>query len=145
MTAGSRLVSVGTALPNDVLTNADFERMMDTTDEWIVSRTGVKERRVGGTTTGLATDAARVALERSGVDPEEVDLVIVATQTPDDLCPSTAAGVQHALGLTCGAFDVNAACAGFMRGLRSRIRSVRTSKPARLTAAGVLRALANQS
>ena len=113
MSAGSRLVSVGTALPDGVLTNADFERMMDTSDEWIVSRTGIKERRVGGTTTGLATEAAQVALERSGVDPDDIDLVIVATQTPDDLCPSTAAGVQHALGLTCGAFDLNAACAGF--------------------------------
>ena len=110
---GSRLLSIGTALPDEVLSNADFERMMDTTDEWILSRTGIKERRVGGTTTGLATEAARVALDRSGLDPELVDLVIVATQTPDDLCPSTAAGVQHALGLTCGAFDLNAACAGF--------------------------------
>ncbi len=110
---GSRLVSVGTALPDDVLSNADFERMMDTSDEWILSRTGIKERRVGGTTTGLATDAARAALERSGVAPDAIDLVVVATQTPDDLCPSTAAGVQHALGLTCGAFDLNAACAGF--------------------------------
>ncbi len=110
---GSRLVSVGTALPDDRLTNADFEAMMETTDEWIVSRTGIRERRVGGTTTGLATDAARQALDRSGVDRDRIDLVVVATQTPDDLCPSTAAGVQHALGLTCGAFDLNAACAGF--------------------------------
>ncbi len=114
---GSRLCSVGTALPDKVLTNADFERMMDTSDDWIRSRTGIAERRVGGTTTGLAIEAATQALDRSGVDAETIDLVIVATQTPDDLCPSTAAGVQDALGLSCGAFDLNAACAGFSYGL----------------------------
>ncbi|MEM9607379.1 MAG: beta-ketoacyl-ACP synthase 3 [Actinomycetota bacterium] len=114
---GNRIVSVGTALPDGVLTNADFEHMFETSDEWIRTRTGISERRVGGTTTGLATAAARSALDRSGVDPEEIDLVIVATQTPDDLCPSTAAGVQDRLGLTCAAFDLNAACAGFSYGL----------------------------
>jgi 3-oxoacyl-[acyl-carrier-protein] synthase-3 len=114
---GSVLASVGTALPDGVLTNADFEKMMDTDDEWIRSRTGIAERRVGGTTTGLAIEAATEAVERADVDRDEIDLVIVATQTPDDLCPSTAAGVQHALGLTCAAFDVNAACAGFTYGL----------------------------
>ncbi len=115
--AGSRLLSVGTALPDGVLTNADFEEMMSTSDEWIRSRTGISERRVGSTTTALAIEAARQALDRSAIDPEMIDLVIVATQTPDDLCPSTAAGVQHALGLQCAAFDLNAACAGFSYGL----------------------------
>ena len=116
MTA-SRLVSVGAALPDKVLTNADFEQMMDTDDEWIRSRTGIGERRVGGSTTGLAIEAAQQALDRSGSAAETIDLVICATQTPDDLCPSTAAGVQDALGLTCAAFDLNAACAGFSYGL----------------------------
>ena len=102
---GSRLVSVGTALPPDRLTNNDLEQMMETSDEWIMSRTGIRERRRGGTTTGLAAAAAEVAVERSGVDRDEIDLVIVATQTPDDLCPSTAAGVQHVLGVEAGAFD----------------------------------------
>ncbi|MEM7340544.1 MAG: beta-ketoacyl-ACP synthase 3 [Actinomycetota bacterium] len=115
--SGTRLVSIGTALPPDRLTNADFEAMLDTSDEWIRTRTGIEERRRGGTTTGLATEAAAVALERSAVDPAEIDLVIAATQTPDDLCPSTAAGVQHALGLDCAAYDLNAACAGFAYGL----------------------------
>ena len=114
---GSRLCSIGTALPDRVLTNADLERMLDTSDDWIRSRTGIAERRVGGTTTGLAIEAAGQALARSSVDPDLIDLVIVATQTPDDLCPSTAAGVQHALGLECAAFDLNAACAGFSYGL----------------------------
>jgi 3-oxoacyl-[acyl-carrier-protein] synthase-3 len=100
-----------------VLTNGDFEKMMATDDAWIRSRTGISERRVGGTTTSLSVEAARQAVDRSGIDPDLIDLVIVATQTPDDLCPSTAAGVQHALGLDCGAFDLNAACAGFSYGL----------------------------
>lgn len=115
--AGSRLLSVGTALPEKVLSNADFEEMMSTTDEWIQTRTGISERRVGSTTTALAIEAAGQALDRSGIDRKRIDLVIVATQTPDDLCPSTAAGVQHALGLECAAFDLNAACAGFSYGL----------------------------
>jgi len=113
----SRLLSIGTALPDEVVPNAWFESIMDTDDEWIRSRTGIAERRRGSTTTALATEAGKVALERSGLDPELIDLVIVATQTPDDLCPSTAAGVQHGLGLRCGAFDLNAACAGFGYGL----------------------------
>ncbi|MEM7326920.1 MAG: beta-ketoacyl-ACP synthase 3 [Actinomycetota bacterium] len=116
-TVGSRLLSVGAALPDDVLTNRDFEAMFDTSDEWIRTRTGIAERRVGSTTTELAIRAGRQALERSGLDPDLIDLVIVATQTPDDLCPSTAAGVQHALDLTCAAFDLNAACAGFSYGV----------------------------
>ena len=113
----SRLVSIGTALPDEVLTNEWFTSFMDTDDEWIRSRTGIAERRRGPSTTALATEAGRVALERSGLDPDLIDLVIVATQTPDDLCPSTAAGVQHGLGLRCGAFDLNAACSGFGYGL----------------------------
>lgn len=111
------LLSVGTALPSGVITNDDLAKKLDTDDDWIVSRTGIHERRVGGTTTGLAIEAARQAVERSGVELEQIDLVIVATQTPDDLCPSTAAGVQHALGLECAAYDLNAACAGFSYGL----------------------------
>lgn len=114
---GSRILSVGSALPDKVLTNSDFEHMFETSDHWIRTRTGIAERRVGGTTTGLAIEAAQQSLDRSGIGIEEVDLVVGATQTPDDLCPSTAAGVQHALGLTCGAFDLNAACAGFSYGL----------------------------
>jgi 3-oxoacyl-[acyl-carrier-protein] synthase-3 len=113
----TRLLSVGTALPDGVITNDDLSRILDTDDEWIVSRTGIRERRRGGTTTGLAVEAGQRAVERADVDPETIDLVIVATQTPDDLCPSTAAGVQHALDLDCAAYDLNAACAGFSYGL----------------------------
>ncbi len=113
----TRLLSVGTALPGEVVTNDDLAAILDTDDEWIVTRTGIRERRRGGTTTGLAVEAGQEALERSGIDRGLVDLVIVATQTPDDLCPSTAAGVQHALGLDCAAYDLNAACSGFSYGL----------------------------
>ena len=114
---GSRLVSVGMALPDEVIGNDELVEMMDTSDDWIVTRTGIRERRRGGTATGLALEAARQALDRSAIDPELVDLVIVATHTPDDLCPSTAAGVQDGLGVTCGAYDLNAACAGFVYGV----------------------------
>jgi 3-oxoacyl-[acyl-carrier-protein] synthase-3 len=113
----TKLLSVGTALPCGLITNEDLAEILDTDDDWIVTRTGIRERRYGGTTTGLAIEAAVQAVDRSGVDRELIDLVIVATQTPDDLCPSTAAGVQHALGLECAAYDLNAACAGFSYGL----------------------------
>ncbi len=115
--AGGRIVSWGIALPDDVLTNADLEARLDTTDEWITERTGIKERRVGGTTTGLAVAAGRAALERGGIDPTSVDLVVVATSSPDRSMPAVGNRVQSALGLDCGAFDLNAACSGFVYGL----------------------------
>ncbi len=89
---------------------------MDTTDEWIRTRTGIEERRVGGTTIGLSVDAGRQALGMSGLDPGRIDALVLATCTPDKQWGSAAA-VQHELGLRCGAFDVNAACTGFMYGL----------------------------
>jgi 3-oxoacyl-[acyl-carrier-protein] synthase-3 len=103
----------GTALPEKVLTNADLAQMVDTSDEWIVERTGIRERRIGGTTAGLATEAAQRAIETAGVDPSTIDLLILATTTPDQTVPATASSVQHALGLSCGAMDLNAACSGF--------------------------------
>jgi 3-oxoacyl-[acyl-carrier-protein] synthase III len=104
----------GTALPDKVVTNADLEATLDTSDAWITERTGIKERRVGGTTVGLSVEAGRRALERAGVEPGAVDLVILATTTPDQQMPASASAVQEALGLDCGAFDVNAACSGFV-------------------------------
>ena len=91
--------------------------MMDTSDEWIQERTGIKERRVGGTTAGLSAEAGRKAIEMSGVDPARIDGLILATTTPDRTVPATAPTVQNELGLRCGSFDVNAACSGFMYGL----------------------------
>lgn len=113
--AGFRVAGWGTALPDKTVTNDDLATWLDTSDEWIRERTGIAERRVGDSTTALAVEAGRRALERS---PGPVDLVIVATITADQTTPATASYVQDALGLReCGAFDLNAACSGFVYGL----------------------------
>jgi 3-oxoacyl-[acyl-carrier-protein] synthase-3 len=114
---GAVITGWGTALPPKTLTNADLEQMMDTNDEWIVERTGIRERRVGGTTAGLSIESGRAALEMSGVDPSEIDALILATTTPDRAVPATAPTVQNELDLFCGAFDLNAACSGWVYGL----------------------------
>ncbi len=111
------ITGLGSALPDKVLTNADLEQIADTNDAWIVERTGIRERRVGGMTSVLSVEAGRRAIEQSGVDPATIDLLVLATTTPDQLVPATASVVQHQLGLRCGAFDVNAACSGFTYGM----------------------------
>jgi 3-oxoacyl-[acyl-carrier-protein] synthase-3 len=104
----------GTALPPKTLTNQDLADMgLETSDEWIVERTGIRERRVGGTTAGLSAEAGRRALGMSGLDPATIDAVVLATTTPDRTVPATSATVANELGLRCGAFDINAACSGF--------------------------------
>ena len=117
MTPGGRIIGWGTALPPDVLSNADLEARLDTTDEWITERTGIKERRIGGTTSGLAAEAGRAAIDHAGVDPASIDLLILCTTSPDRTMPASASTVQALLGLDCGAFDLNAACSGFVYGL----------------------------
>ena len=114
---GAVITGWGTALPPKVITNHDLEQTIDTTDDWITERTGIKERRVGGTTVGLSVESGRAALEMSGVDPASIDALVLATTTPDRCVPASSATVQHELGLRCGAFDVNAACSGFVYGL----------------------------
>jgi len=103
------------------MTNADFEKIVDTTDEWIVTRTGIKERRIAYddmTGADMATEACKRALENSGTSPEEIDLLIIGTVTPDYRCPSEAVLVQERCGLTNAvAFDIVAACTGFINGL----------------------------
>ncbi len=116
-TRGAVITGWGTALPERIITNHDLEQTMDTSHDWIVDRTGISERHVGGTTAGLSVESGRRALEMSGVDPAEIDLLILATTTPDRMVPATSATVQNALGLSCGAFDVNAACSGWVYGL----------------------------
>lgn len=111
---GARTIGWGTALPENIMTNADLEKIVDTSDEWIVERTGIRQRHIGGTTAGLATEAGRKALEKAGVDPSGIDLLILATTSPDRDIPATASTVQKNLGLECGAFDLNAACSGFV-------------------------------
>lgn len=111
----------GAYVPARVLTNADLERMVATSDEWIVTRTGIRERRIAGpeeTTLFMATEAARQAVATAGLDPAQLDLVIVATTTPDYLMPATASLLQAAIGAPrAGAFDLVAACSGFVYAL----------------------------
>ena len=115
--SGGRITGVGTALPEKILTNHDLAAMVDTTDQWILERTGITERHIGGTTAGLATEAAEIAIEASGLAKSDIDLLILATTTPDRHVPATASTVQEKLGVKCGAFDLNAACSGFVYGL----------------------------
>lgn len=112
------IAGTGSYLPEKVLTNADLEKIVDTTEDWIVTRTGIKERRIaaeGQFTSHLATEAAKKALEQANINAEELDLIIVATITPDTLTPATACYVQENLGAKKAvAFDVSAACSGFL-------------------------------
>ena len=111
---GAVITGWGTALPPKMLTNQDLADMgLETSDEWIVERTGIRSRHVGGTTAGLSAEAGRLALGMSGLDPASIDAVILATTTPDRTVPATSATVVEELGLRCGAFDLNAACSGF--------------------------------
>ncbi len=108
----------GIHLPQQIVTNADLEKRVNTTDAWIVERTGIRQRHIaaeGELTSHLGAKAAKDALMRAGLNPDDIDLVVVATTTPDDTMPATATKVQHMLGMTRGAaFDVNAACSGFV-------------------------------
>ena len=112
--AGGRIIGWGTALPEKVLTNHDLSAMMDTNDEWITERTGIKQRHVGGSTASLSVASARRAIAMAGIDPASIDGLVLSTTTPDRTVPATSATVQNELGLRCGAFDVNAACSGFV-------------------------------
>ena len=132
---GVTITGWGRALPERVVTNADIATLFDTSDDWIFERSGIRSRRAAtgpfvdpapppvppesglGTTGILAMEAGRLALDRAGVDPETVSLVIVCTTTPDQLIPANSASVAAALGIGGGAMDVNAACAGFTYGL----------------------------
>ncbi len=117
----ARIIGTGMAVPERVLTNADLERMVDTTDEWITSRTGIKERRIAGADEKLsdfALPACRRALEMGGVPGSEVDLILCATVSPDQPFPATACLIQDAIGAPrTPAFDLSAACTGFLYGL----------------------------
>jgi len=111
------IVGWGTAVPEQRVTNADLEARVETSDDWIVDRTGIRERRVAGpgeTTATLGTDAAAQAIKQARLTPADIDLLIVATATPEQPIPHTGAFVGDALGLRCGSFDLSAACAGFV-------------------------------
>src|ERR1700738_1974900 len=115
------IVGTGSYVPEKILTNADLTKMVDTSDEWITVRTGIKERRVAAkdeTTSDMASKAALNALEQAKVKPEDVDLILVATATPDMLFPATACFVQKKIGAKKAAcLDISAACAGFLFGI----------------------------
>lgn len=113
-----RIAGTGSYLPERIMTNKDLESIVDTTEEWITSRTGILERRIAAeneNTSDLATAAAKNALENAGIDAADIDLIIVGTITPDTLTPATACYVQHNIGATSAlAFDISAACSGFL-------------------------------
>lgn len=117
----SRIIGSGSYLPERVMTNADLERIVDTSDEWIRDRTGIRERRIaadGQTTGDLAEQAALNAMDAAGIEARDIDLLLLGTTTPDLVFPSTACGLQRRLGMReVGAFDINAACSGFIYAL----------------------------
>jgi len=117
----SVVLGAGSALPRRSVTNEELAKTVDTTDAWIVERTGIRNRHIAGddeTTASLATDAARKALDHAGLDAREIDLIVLATATPDQTFPSSATKVQAALGINdCIAFDVHAVCTGFLYAL----------------------------
>jgi 3-oxoacyl-[acyl-carrier-protein] synthase-3 len=116
-TRGGIITGWGIGIPDNVVTNEDLSARMDTNDAWIRERTGIRERRIGGTTSQWAIEAGLAALERAGRRPDEIDAVILATTTPDQIIPATSATVQDGIGVPGGAFDVNAACSGFVYAL----------------------------
>src|SRR5437660_4958741 len=119
MNAG--ILSTGHSYPEGILTNADLERMVETSDEWITSRTGIKQRRKAAPdeyTSQFAVRASQEAIERAGIDPNEIDLILCATVTPDQILPSTACLIQAELGaLKSAAMDIVAACSGLLYGV----------------------------
>ena len=130
MTVYSRIAGTGSYLPERVLTNADLEKMVETNDEWIVSRSGIRERHIaaeGETTSDLAFHAATRALEAAGLDAADIELIVLGTTTPDVIFPSTACLLQDRLGANgCAAFDVNAACSGFIFALSIADQFIKT-------------------
>jgi len=136
----AKIIGTGSAVPDRVLTNHDLEQMVETSDDWITVRTGIKERRVaaeGEFTSTFATRAAQRALEMAGVDPADLDLIICGTVTPDFPFPSTACVVQNNLGATGAvAFDISAACSGFLYALSIADKFIKTGVATRILVIG---------
>jgi len=139
-TLRAAITGLGAAVPDKVMTNSDYEKFLDTSDEWITKRTGIKERRLvsdGESTVPLAIGASRRALKQAGVEPEQLDLIICATITPDMILPASACFIQDALGAKdVPAFDISAACSGFLYGLSVASQFIETGKYKRVLVIG---------
>ncbi|MCP2519927.1 ketoacyl-ACP synthase III [Candidatus Aminicenantes bacterium AC-335-A11] len=135
-----KIIGTGSYVPEKILTNYDLEKMVDTSDEWIVTRTGIKERRIASpdeATSDMIIEASKKALENAGIKAQDIDLIIVATVTPDNLFPSTACWVQKALGLKdIPALDISAACPGFLYALILAESLILSKKNKRVLVAG---------
>jgi 3-oxoacyl-[acyl-carrier-protein] synthase-3 len=116
---GARFTGWGIALPDRVVTNDELSKTLQTSDEWIQARTGIKERRIGSTVTDLGAEAGRAAIDDAGLDVKDIDFLILATSAADRITPATSSMVAHKIGLSCPAMDVNAACSGFMFAVRT--------------------------
>lgn len=138
--ARAAVTGLGIALPERVMTNADYEKIVDTSDEWITQRTGIKERHIvgeGESTATLGAEAARRALADAGIKPTDLDLIICATITPDMTCPSTACFIQDEIGAKdVAAFDLAAACSGFLYGLSVAAKFIETGTYRRILVLG---------
>ena len=126
----SRVAGTGSYLPQRILTNAELERMVETSDEWIVARTGIRERHIAAdneVNSDMALAASQIAIEAAGISIQQIDLIIVATTTPDKIFPSTACILQNKLGAAgCAAFDIQAVCSGFVYALSTADQFIRT-------------------
>ncbi len=138
---GARITGIGHYLPERILSNFDLEKMVDTSDEWIVTRSGIRERRIAAehqASSDLAFEAAKIALEDAGVAGKDLDLIMVATVTPDMSLPSTACILQDRLGAKkAAAFDISAACSGFIYGLAVASSMIAAGKVKKVLLAGV--------
>ncbi len=138
---GARITGIGHYLPEKILTNADFEKIVDTSDEWILTRSGIRERHIaadGEVSSDMAFEAAKMALADAGVDPKDLDMIIVATVTPDMPLPSTGCLLQEKLGAKkAAAFDVAAACSGFIYGLSVGSAMISAGKAQKVLVIGV--------
>ena len=136
----SKIIGVGSYLPKNVLTNKDLEEFLDTTDEWITSRTGIKQRHIvskNEATSDLALEASLMAISDSGIDKDDIDLIIVATTTPDKVFPSTACILQAKLKMKeCPAFDVQAVCSGFIYALSIADNFIKTNSAKNILVVG---------
>jgi 3-oxoacyl-[acyl-carrier-protein] synthase-3 len=116
---GARFIGWGIAVPDRIVTNIELSETLPTSDEWIQERTGIRERRIGGTVTDLGAEAGTLALEDAGIEPSDIDFLVLATSAADRITPATAPMIAHKMRLSCPAMDVNAACSGFMYAVRT--------------------------